>query len=71
MPNRNYPNDIAFDFIEKPVWRYDHHPVRKFWEFWYNSSGFRKFLKSSQNSFGMLPEAGCCRRFIPPNIGDS
>jgi hypothetical protein len=31
MPNRNYPNDIAFDFIKKTVWRYDHLPVGKFW----------------------------------------
>jgi len=71
MPNRNYPNKIAFDFIKKPIWRYDHLAVRKFREFWYESSGFREFLKPSQNGFGMLPETGCCRRFIPQNVGDS
>jgi hypothetical protein len=71
MPNRNYPNDIAFDFIKKTVWRYDHLPVGKFWKFWYNSSGFRNVLEPSQNGFGMLSKTGCCRRFIPLNICES
>lgn len=51
MQHRNYPNDIAFDFIKKAVWRYDHLPVGKFWKFWYDSSGFRKVLKPSHNCF--------------------
>ena len=71
MPNRNYPNDIAFDFIKKTVWRYDHLPEGKFWKFGYGSSGFRKVLEPSQNCFGMLSKTGCCRRFISPNIGES
>ena len=71
MPNRNYPNDIAFDFIKKPVGRYDYLPVGKFWKLWYDSSGFRKVLESSQDCFGMLSKSGCCRRFIPPNICES
>jgi hypothetical protein len=47
MPHRNYPNDIAFDFIKKTVWRYDHLPVGKFWKFWYDSSGFRKLFRNA------------------------
>jgi len=54
MPNSNYPNDVAFDFIKKAVWRYDHLPEGEFWKFGYDPSGFRKVLESSQNCFGML-----------------
>ena len=68
MPHSNHPNDVAFDFIKKTVWRYDHLPEGKFWKFGCDSSGFRKVLESSQNCFGMLSKIGCCRRFIPSNI---
>ena len=71
MPYHNYPNNIAFDFIKKTVWRYNHLPVGKFWKFWYDSSRLRKVLKPSQNCFGMLSKTGCRRRFIPPNICES
>lgn len=71
MPYRNYPNNITLDFIKKTVWRYNHLPVGKFWKFWYDSSGFRKALKPSQNCFGMFSKTGCSRRFIPPNICES
>jgi hypothetical protein len=33
MPDSNYPDDVAFDFIKKTVWRYDHLPEREFWKF--------------------------------------
>lgn len=71
MPHSNYPNDVAFDFIKKTVWRNDHLPEGKFWKFGYNSSGFRKVLEPSQNCFGMLSKIDCCRRFIPSNIRES
>ncbi len=71
MPHSNYPNDVAFDFIKKTVWRYDHLTVGKFWKFGYDSSGFRKVLEPSQNCFGMLSRIGCCRRFVQPNIRES
>ena len=71
MPHSNYPNDIAFDFIKKTVWRYDHLPEGKFWKFGYDSSGFRKVLEPSQNCFRMLSKIGCCRMFVPPNIRES
>lgn len=71
MPHSNYPNDVAFDFIKKTVWRYDHLPEGEFWKFGYDSSGFRKVLEPSQNCFGMLSKIGCCRRFIPSNIRES
>jgi hypothetical protein len=71
MPHSNYPNDIAFDFIKKTEWRYNHLPEREFWKFRYDSSGFRKVLEPSQNCFGMLSKIGCCRRFIPSNIRES
>jgi hypothetical protein len=71
MPHSNYPNNITFDFIKKPVWRYDHLPVWKFLKFGYDSPGFRKFLKPSQNCFGMLSKIACCGRFISPNICES
>jgi hypothetical protein len=54
IPHSNYPNDVAFDFIKKAVWRYDHLPEREFWKFGYDSSRFRKVLEPSQNCFGML-----------------
>ena len=71
MPHSNYPNDVAFDFIIKTIWRYDHLPVGKFWKFGYDSSGFRKVLEPSQNCFGMLSKIGCCRMFVRPNIRES
>jgi hypothetical protein len=30
MPYHNYPNNIAFDFLKKMVWHYNHLPVGKF-----------------------------------------
>jgi len=54
MPHCNYPNDVAFDFIKKTVWRYGHLPVGKFWKFGYDSSGFRRVFKPSQNCFGTV-----------------
>jgi hypothetical protein len=68
MPPSNYPNNVAFDFIKKTVWRYDHLAEGEFWKFGYNSSGVRKVLEPSQNCFGMLSKIDCCRRFIPSNI---
>jgi len=47
MPHGNDPNDIGFDFIKKPVWRYDHLPIGKFYKFRYDSPEFRKVLKPS------------------------
>jgi len=54
MPNCNNPNSVGFDFIKKSIWRNYHLPVWKFWKLWYNSSGFRKILKSSQDFFGFI-----------------
>jgi len=71
MPHSNYPNDVAFDFIKKTIWRYDHLPEGKFWKFGYDSSGFRKVLEPPQNCFGMLSKIGCCRMFVQPNILES
>jgi len=71
MPHSNNPNDVAFYFIEKTVWRNDHLPERKVWKFGYGSSGFRKVLKPSQNSFAMLSKIDCCGRFIASNIVES
>ena len=68
MPHRNNPNDIGFDFIKKPVRRYDHFSVGEFWKFRYNSSGFRKVLKPSQDFFGSISKKGRRRRFILPNV---
>jgi len=68
MPHCNNPNDIAFDFIKKPIRRYNHLSVRKLWKFRYDSSGFRKVLKPSQNFFSSIPEIDCRRRFIPSDI---
>jgi len=47
MPHSNYPNDVAFDFIKKTVWWYDHLPEGEFWKFRYDSSGFREVLEPS------------------------
>jgi hypothetical protein len=71
MPHSNYPNNAAFDFIKKAVWRNDRLPEGKFWKFGYDSSGFRKVLKPSKYCFGMLSKIDCCRRFISSNIRES
>jgi hypothetical protein len=59
MPHRDKPNKIAFNFIEKSVWRYNNFTVWKFWKFWHNSSRLRKFFKPSQNRFSFIPKADC------------
>ena len=65
MPHCNDPNDIGFDFIKKPVWRYDHLPVGKFWKLRYDSSGFRKVLKPSQDFFGSISKTGSPLKVYP------
>jgi len=54
MPHCNDPNNLGFDFIKKPVRGDNHLPVGEFWKLWYDSSGFRKVLKPSQNFFGSV-----------------
>jgi hypothetical protein len=68
MPHCNNPNDVGFDFIEKPVRRYDHLPVGKFWKLRYDSSRIRKVLKPAQDFFGSIPKTDRCGRFILSNI---
>ena len=68
MPHCNNPNDIDFNFIKKSIRRYNNLSVGKFWKFRYDSSGFRKVLKSSQDFFGLISKTDCCRRFILPNV---
>jgi len=60
MPHCNNPNEVGFDFIEKPVRRYDHLPVGKFWKLRYDSPGFRKDLKPAQDFFGSIPKTDRC-----------
>jgi hypothetical protein len=52
------PENIGFDFIKKSIWRDNNLPVGKFWKFRYDSSGFRKVLKPSQDFFGSISKTG-------------
>jgi hypothetical protein len=64
MPYRNNPDGIALGFIKKPEWRYDYFSVGEFRELWYNSSGFWKSLKPSQDFFSLIAKVNCRRRLI-------
>ena len=68
MPHCNYPNNITFYFIEEPVRGYDHFPVGELRKFRYNSPGFRKILKATQDFFSVITEIKSCRRLILSNI---
>ena len=46
-------------------------PEGEFWKLGYDSSGFRKVLKPSQNGFNMLSKFGCRQRLITSDICDS
>ncbi len=68
MPHSNNPNNIVFDFIKKPVWRYDIFSVGELWKLWYDSSRFRKVLKPSQNFFSLITKVKSRRRLVLLNI---
>ena len=60
MPNRNNPDDIAFNSIKEPVWRYDYLPIGEFWKLRYGSSGFGKALDPPQDNFSSITKTYCC-----------
>jgi hypothetical protein len=68
MPHCDYPNNILFGFIKKPVRRYDHFSAGEFWKFRYDSSEFRKILKPTQDFFSLITKIKSSRRLVLSNI---
>ena len=69
MPDRNDPDHIAFNSVKEPVWRYDYLLIGKVWKLRYDSSGFRKVLEPSQDSFSSIKETDWRCGFISSNEG--
>jgi hypothetical protein len=68
MPHGNNPDDVGFDSIKEPVRRDNYFAEWQVWKLRYDSSGFRKVFKPSQDLFGSISKTARRRKFIPSDI---